>query len=479
MSRPSILLAASALLLSVVSSETAANQQAQPSSKPAPAKPANQTIKTPNAPASQQSTHYPILLLGRGGDPLVWSLLIGQKGPERFDRAAYPPMALTPVSVSVEGASNAWAYHAKDAAANADVTIHLTREACAEAAGIPPEAAPKASPAAKTTTAPTALKYTFRVSIEHSMAGTFNGCARIAAELFPKIVNQTADSDDDTDKPKPPVATVTKFTSPIATAFLNAAGKIVVSRGTTKKVVPATGTVSDLAMSHDGKRLLFTRNDAKIGSDRTIVLYEFDSGKTKDLLPGAVRDPSWSLDDARIAFLQAQDQKWRVLAASAAAPASAAPMYTGTVEGLEGWVDSHTLLAQDGQFLYWIGDDRPQQSVPLRDIYGPGFQVSATDTIRINPINPDLLLVSAKYSSAPVGGTADSSGVFVYEVRSRRRVTVTPPEQSATHGEWSRDGIQIFYTRKAAAAASTIYRVFWDGSGVRRYQDGSDLVVGQ
>ena len=115
MSRPSILLAAAALLLSVVSSETAANQQAQPSSKPTPAKPANQTIKTPNAPASQQSTHYPILLLGRGGDPLVWSILIGQKGPERFDRAAYPPMALTPVSVSVEGASNAWAYHAKDA----------------------------------------------------------------------------------------------------------------------------------------------------------------------------------------------------------------------------------------------------------------------------------------------------------------------------------------------------------------------------
>ena len=480
MSRPSILLAAAALLLSVAPSETAANQQPQLSSKQAPAKPANQTIKTPIAPASQQSTHYPILLLGRGGDPLVWSILIGQKGPERFDRAAYPPMALTPVSVSPEAASNAWAYHAKDAAANADVTIHLTRESCTEAAGLSPEATPKASPTAKTTTAQaTALKYTFRISIEHSMAGTFNGCARIAAELFPKIVNQTADSDDDADKPKPPVATVTKFTAPTATAFLNAAGKIVVSRGTAKKVVPTTGIVSDLAMSHDGKKLLFTCNDAKMGSDRTIVLYEFESGKTKDLLPGAVRDPAWSLDDARIAFLQAQDQKWRVLGGTSAAPESATPLYSGTVEGLDGWVDSHTLLAQDGQFLYWIGDDRPQQSVPLRDIYGPGFQASATDTIRINPINPDLLLVSAKYSSAPIGGIAESSGVFVYEVRSRRRVIVTPPEQNAAHGEWSRDGIQIFYTRKAAAAASAIYRVFWDGSGVRRYQDGSDLVVGQ
>jgi Tol biopolymer transport system component len=234
-----------------------------------------------------------------------------------------------------------------------------------------------------------------------------------------------------------------------------------------------------LAMSHDGKKLLFTRNDAKMGSERTIVLFEYDTGKTRDLVPGTVREPFWSLDDARIAYLQSQDQKWRVLSATVAAPESASPLYNGAVEGLDGWVDSHTLLANDGQFLYWIGDDRPQQSVPLKDIYGPGFQISETDTIRIDPVNPDLLLVSAKYASTPLGGTADSSAVFLYEVRSRRRVTLTPAEQIAVHGEWSRDGIQVFYTRKASAAASVTYRVFWDGSGIRRYQDGSDLVVGQ
>ena len=81
-----------------------------------------------------QSTHYPILLLGHGGDP-SWNVLIGQKGPERFERANYPPIALEAVSVNGEGA-DAWAYHAKDSATGADVTIHLTREACTDAAAL-------------------------------------------------------------------------------------------------------------------------------------------------------------------------------------------------------------------------------------------------------------------------------------------------------------------------------------------------------
>jgi hypothetical protein len=52
-------------------------------------------------------------------------------------------------------------------------------------------------------------------------------------------------------------------------------------------------------------------------------------------------------------------------------------------------------------------------------------------------------------------------------------------EQWSSHGEWSRDGIQIFYTRRMTATSSVTYRIFWDGSGARRYVDGTDFVVGQ
>jgi hypothetical protein len=441
----------------------------QPAQVPAPAK----------ASASPQSTHYPILLLGHGSDP-VWSVLIGQKGPERFDRANYPPIALEPANVSAEG-PEAWVYRAKDIATGADVMIHLAREVCIDsAAPNVPETAPKPTPAGKPASSATPssaiAKNAFRIVLEHTQIGTFNGCAQVAAELFPKIVNQSAD-DDDTDKKKPPVTTVTNFKNPTAIAYITPAGKIMVSRGAAKKIVPGTGT--ELALSHDGKKLLYTRNDSKMGSERTIVLYDFDAARSKDLVHGTVREGFWAPDDTRLAYLQSQDQKWRVMSSPVATPESATPLYNGSVDSLQGWADGHTVLARDPQSLYWIGDDRPQQSVPLKEIYGDNFRVSDTDTIRINPVNPDLLLVSAEYFTAPPGAPADAAGIFLYELRSKRRVVLTPPEQWSGHGEWSRDGIQIFYTRRMSATSSVTCRIFWDGSGARRYVDGTDLVVGQ
>jgi hypothetical protein len=160
------------------------------------------------------------------------------------------------------------------------------------------------------------------------------------------------------------------------------------------------------------------------------------------------------------------------------APEAATPLYDGNVDSLQGWVDGHIVLANDAQSLYWISDDRPQQSLPLKEIYGDAFRVSDSDTIRINPINPDLLLVSAKYFTAPAGAPA-AAGIFLYEIRAKRRVALTPAEQWSSHGEWSRDGIQIFYTRRMSATSSVTFRIFWDGSGARRYVDGTDLVVGQ
>lgn len=444
----------------------------QPSEVPKPAQ----------APASPQSTHYPILLLGHGSDP-TWSVLIGQKGPERFDRANYPPIALEPVNVNPEGSPEAWVYRAKDVATGADVTIHLTREVCIDSGSTVPETAPNAAPAGKPATSTTSAapsstiaKNPFRIVLEHAQIGTFHGCARVAAELFPKIVNQSAD-DDDTDKKKPPVTAITNFKPPTAIAFVTSSGKTMISRGTVKKVISVAGT--ELSLSHDGKKLLFARNDPKMGSEGTIVLYDFDTARSKDLVHGTVRKPFWAPDDSRFAYLQSQDQKGRVMASSIITPETATPLYSENVDSLQGWVDGHTVLANDRQSLYWIGDDRPQQSLPLKEIYGDAFRVSDSDTIRINPVNPDLLLVSAEYFTAPAGAPADAAGIFLYEIRAKRRVVLTPAEQWSGHGEWSRDGIQIFYTRRMSATSSVTYRIFWDGSGPRRYLDGTDLVVGQ
>jgi uncharacterized membrane protein len=452
--------ARSALFASVISviivasvSSFARAQAPAPTKKPS---------SSPVTPAAPQSKHYPILLLASGNNP-AWSLRIGQKGPERLDRPGYPPITLEPSEVAHDPSGDAWTYHAKDTGTGTAITIHLSREACFDGMS--------------------ATKYTFRAVVEDPQLGTLSGCARIAAELFPRITNQTDDDTDDAAKKKPaPETTVTGFKPPTAVAYINATDKIVLSRGAVKKIVGPAGT--DLALTHDGKKLLYVRADSKSSTESTIVLYEFDSGRSRDLVHGNVRQPFWSPDDARIAYLANQNQEWQVWMLQVAAPETPAPVYTNKINSLQGWVDAHTLLGTDLRSAFWIGDDgKITQTMHLQDLYGPTFQVRDSDTLRVNPANPDLLLVSANYTTPPPGAPADASrlsgGIFLYELRTKRRVILTPPEQSASHGEWSQDGVQVFYTVRLSTGASSTYRIFWDGSAPKRYIAATNFVIGQ
>src|SRR6266478_1032708 len=399
--------------------------------------------KLPTGPPSPQSTHYPILILAFGNDP-NWSLRIGQKGPERLDRPGYPPVPLEPSDVTHEAGADSWTYHAKDSATGAIVVVHLTREACTDASNDTLTPAP-----------PPSGKYSFRASVDHTQIGSLKGCARIAAELFPKINNQP-EEEDDAEKPKPPVPTITKFKPPLAVAYLNSTGKVVLSRGTTKKIAAPAGT--ELALSHDGKKLLYTRSDSNTSPDRTIVLYDFDSGK--------------SLDRA-----------WQVWSFPAGDPEAAVSFSPQPVTALHGWIDNHTLVATDSLNAYWLSEETLPQAVALKEIYGAAFQIMSSDTIRLNPANSDLLLISADYLSAPAGAPVDSMGLaagfFLYEPRSKRRSILCPPDQAGRSAEWSRDGLQVFFTGSDSSHRSVVYRIFWDGTGLQRTLTGSEYVVGQ
>jgi uncharacterized membrane protein len=430
--------------------------------------PAPAAKKLPAGPAAPQSTHYPILLLAFGNDP-NWSLRIGQKGPERLDRPGYPPIPLEPAEVTHEAAADSWTYHAKDTATGAVVALHLTREACTDATND-----------TLTNTPPPSGKYPFRAALEHTQIGSLKGCARIAAELFPKIKNQ-ADDDEDADKKQPPAPTITNFKPPVAVAYLNSTGNVVLSRGKTKKIAAPDG--AELALSHDGKKLLFTRSDSKTSPDRTIVLYDFDSGKSLDLVHGLVRQAFWSPDDSRIAFLRALDQSWQVWSFPATMPEVAAVFSSQPVNSLHGWVDNHTILATDMLNAYRLSEEILPQAVALKDIYGSTFQIMSSDTIRVHPLNSDLLLISADYLSAPAGAPVDSMGLaagfFLFELRSKRRVILCPADQSGRAAEWSRDGLQVFFNGSDSGHRPGIYRIFWDGTGLQRFLTGSNYVVGQ
>jgi hypothetical protein len=422
------------------------------------------------------------LLLVQGNDQ-TWSLRIGLRGPERYDRNGYPPIPLEPADVVREGTTDSWTYHAKDSQTGAAVSVHITRQPCSE-------------PAATD-------KFAFTASVEHAQIGSEEGCARVATELFPKINNQPTDDDDDTkDKPAPP--TITHFKPPFAVAYLNATGKLIVKRGTVARAIPAKSAYQP-ALSHDGKRLLYTVDEKRDESgdqkaeERTISVYDWASGKSTELLRGPVLQPFWSPDDTRVAFLKFDGSKWQLWTTPVDAPEKAALLYPGDAISLQGWVDTQTILAGDLQTLSWIGEDGTvKQTLSSADLYGKEqFGSSSANTVRVHPLNPDLLLVSAEFLPAAAAaylksvqatnkdagknaGAPPGQAFFLYEIKSKRRVLLSPPNSTSSFAEWSRDGLQIFFTgREPSGTAMTIYRMFWDGTSQTKVQDGYDLVIGQ
>ena len=395
------------------------------------------------------------------------------KGPERLDRLGYPPIVLEPGDVINDQPARVWTYHAIDTVTAAAVAVKLTRETCSDGMSD--------------------TKYTFSVQVDHAQIGTLKGCGQSEPDKFPEFrkKNQTLDSSDtqtpgdkdkDRDKRNSVLDPITKFQSPVATAYLDATGKVIFAHGEVRKTVAPSG--SELAVSHDGNKLLYTRSDSKTGPERSIVLYDFDTVRSKDVAGNNVRQAFWSPDDSHIAYLKYDGKSWQVFTAPIANPETATPLSPQNFDSLHGWISPTTLLASDMQNLYLVGTDKPAEAIPLKDIYGDKFQIMSSDTIRVCPINSDLLLVSAYYLNAPAGAPTDSMGLnetfFLYEVKSKRRTILGPPDAFARDTEWSRDALQIFFTKGVVGKGPLVTdRIFWDGTGERRYSAGRALVVGK
>ena len=446
------LLASAAVLLTLAASGVGQTPQ-----NPSPTKrPATQQPSTPIAPPAPVSKHYPILLIAAGAEQ-GWSARIGMKGVERLERTGYPPITLDPGEIAQEAAGFAWMYHAKDAASSADVILRLTRESCTD--GMPE------------------TKYQFRAVLNHTQIGELRGCAKIAADQFPEFRQKNLD-DDDPDKKKVVPPAITGFKDPVLTAYLDPTGKVMLARGAMAKMVAPAGYQPSL--SHDGKRLLFTQNLA--GKEREIVMYELATGKTSEVLRGLVAWPFFSPDDANIAFMKLVGTDWQVWTMPTGFPEKAAQLSAGGVWALHGWLNANAVLASDAANLYFLRTEGPATSIPIAEVYGQ-FERNSTDTIRANPLNADLLLVSAMTQTVRPGMAKDpqtkmGSAIFLYEIKSKRQVLLTPPNVFAQDGEWSRDGLQIFFTDNAVGKASSIWRIFWDGSGLKRLRTGSSLVAG-
>jgi uncharacterized membrane protein len=462
-----LVLCSSLLVENIASAQTPAPNPAQ---TPAPKPPARSAPAADTSIPSPVSRHYPILILAHGNEP-SWSLRLGMKGPERLDRAGYPPIVLEPAEIAPDEPGVSWIYHATDTVTGAEVAVELARESCSDGMAD--------------------TKYTFKVELQHAQIGILNGCGQSAPDKFPEFRKKNQldpddnadDKDKDKDKDKKSVLDpITNFQLPTSIAYLDASGKVIFSRSTIRRTIAPEG--SEPAVSHDGKKLLFTRSDSKTGPERTIVLYDWDTGRLRDLATTSVRSSFWSPDDTRVAFLKYDGKSWQVWTVPVSAPETAAQFSPQSVDALHGWISPTTILASDLQNAYWLSDDKPPLTVALKEIYGDSFQVMSSDTLRPNPINADLLLVSAYYQKTPAGAPADSVGLnstfFLYEVLSKRRTVLGPADSYQRAAEWSRDGLQIFYTRGVPGRVPlSTWSIFWDSSNPHRFNSGAFFVIGK
>jgi hypothetical protein len=339
--------------------------------------------------------------------------------------------------------------------------VHLSREACTDGMSD--------------------TKYTFRVTIDHAQIGSLKGCAKIAPDQFPEFKQKNLD-DDDPDKKKPGPPPITNFKPPVAVAYLDLTGKVMLARNDVPKLVAPKG--SQLSLSHDGKRLLFVREQN--GPEASLQLYDSATGKTSELIRGLLKQPFWSPDDARIAFLKSDSSIWHIWTLSANASSTQPTQLSPTpINFLDGWADAHTVLGANTTSFFWITyDGGTAQVLSALDLCGPDFQSNADAPVRVSPANSDLLLISGSLLKSPSSAPKDSrtglsADLFLYEVRSKRRVPLGISSLLPSDAEWSRDGIQIFFTETDPSHKTSIQRIFWDGSGLKKIRSGSGLVIGQ
>src|SRR5579871_1820332 len=71
-----------------------------------------------------------------------------------------------------------------------------------------------------------------------------------------------------------------------------------------------------------------------------------------------IKQPFWSPDDSRIAFLKSDSSIWHIWTLPAAASSTTPTQLSATpINFLDGWSDAHTLLGANASSFFWISDD--------------------------------------------------------------------------------------------------------------------------
>jgi Tol biopolymer transport system component len=265
----------------------------------------------------------------------------------------------------------------------------------------------------------------------------------------------------------------TRAPLPVAMVYETANRLLYVDAGTTAAVRtgPARGTLSDGALSPDGKTVAGTLIPSAEGSDRLIVTMA--PGKTESprnlAQPGTNNyGPLWSPDGSRMAYnhFDPEGSTYKIVVSSSEGEDPA--IISGKVEGQEdmvflGWWEANgkSLWFYDFKFAYCVDlDGSERKRIPIARLLGDAV---ASSGIRFSP-SPDG-------KSVLIGGFVDEGTdiknedgganlIFLHDFESAKTRRISPKGMLAGSPQWLPDGESfVFDGSTKSSGHNGIYRM--------------------
>ncbi len=269
----------------------------------------------------------------------------------------------------------------------------------------------------------------------------------------------------------------------ITLAYIDTSDRVIYKpEGAPPRVVEAKNGY-DLCLSRDGKRLLYARGIPD-GPNRTMVLYDAASGKSRDVMSGLVASARWSPDNTRVSFLKMDKNAWQLWIMPAVEPSKATLISKQNLDFVDWMPDGKTVLAGDGQRLYWFGVDGKQQKfISTEELYGKDYQWTSSDVLRFQPGNASRMSMSVYYMETPKDVPFEEEGgfatVLLYDWTTRKKTILLTTKTFGHDAVWTPDGTWLYYTRQEKLRKFAVWRMHPDGSGQERIVAGMQPSVSE
>jgi Tol biopolymer transport system component len=272
----------------------------------------------------------------------------------------------------------------------------------------------------------------------------------------------------------------------VTLAYIDTAGHVIYKPEGAPPRVIETKNGYDLCLSRDGKRLLYARGAAD-GPNRTMVLYDAPTGKSRDVMSGLVSNGRWSPDSTQVSFfkMDRSANAWQLWIMPAVDPSKATVISKLNLDFIVDWTpDNKTVIVGDGERIYWFGvDGKQQKTVPIMDVYGKEYQWMSSDVLRFQPGNPGRMSMSVYYMETPKDVPFEETGgfatVLIYDWSTKKKTALLNTKTFGHDAVWTPDGAWLYYTRQEKLSKFAVWRMHPDGTGQERIVAGMQPSVAE